>query len=63
MLERPPPSPMSMSLERLAWTLVIVVFLIATAVFVNNGFNGYGLLSALLAMAASVNLWSGPTDE
>ncbi len=54
---------MSMSLERLAWTIVIVVFLIATAVFVNNGFIGYGLLSALLALAASVNLWSGPTDD
>ena len=48
-----------MSLERLAWSAVIAVFLIAAAVFVHNGFNGYGLLSSLLALAASVNLFSG----
>lgn len=55
--------PRLMSLERLAWSAVIAVFLIAAAVFVHNGFNGYGLLSALLALAASVNLWTGPADE
>ncbi len=53
----------SLSLERLAWAVVIAVFLIAAAVFVHNGFNGYGLLSTLLALAASVNLWSGPADD
>lgn len=52
-----------MSLERLAWIITIGVFLIVAAIFVNNGFNGYGLLCALLALAASVNLWSSPTDE
>ena len=52
-----------MTLERLAWTLVIVVGLIAAAIFVHNGFNGYGLLSALLALAASVNLAPGPSGD
>lgn len=54
---------MSMSLERIAWLVVIAVFLITAALFVHNGFNGYGLLTALLALAASVNLWSGPSDD
>lgn len=53
----------SMTLERLAWLAVIVTFLIAAALFVHNGFNGYGLLSGLLALAASVNLWMGPTED
>lgn len=52
-----------MTIERIAWSATIAVFLIAAAIFVHNGFNGYGLLSALLALAASVNLWPGPSDD
>lgn len=52
-----------MTLERIAWSLVIVAGLVAAALFVSSGRNGYGLLSALLALAASVNLWSGPGED
>ncbi|MFT4034576.1 MAG: hypothetical protein QM679_03260 [Patulibacter sp.] len=52
-----------MNLERLAWSVVIAVFLVTAAIFIHNGFNGYGLLSALLALAASVNLFTGPPTE
>jgi hypothetical protein len=52
-----------MSLERLAWTLVIVIGLVTAALFVHNGFNGYGLLAALLALAASVNVFPGPGHD
>jgi len=52
-----------MSIERLAWTAVIAVFLITAALFVHNAFHGYGLLSALLALAASVNVWASPAAE
>ncbi|MBO9531948.1 MAG: hypothetical protein J7513_03125 [Solirubrobacteraceae bacterium] len=52
-----------MTLERLAWSATIFVFLVTTAIFVHNGFNGYGLLSALLALSASVNLFTGPGDD
>lgn len=45
-----------MSFERIAWSLTIVVGLVAAALFFNSGFRGYGLLSLLLALAASVNL-------
>lgn len=45
-----------MQLERLAWSLTILVGLIAAALFFHSGFRGYGLLSVLLALAASVNI-------
>lgn len=51
---RPAPSPMDF--ERIAWTAVIVIGLVAAALFFNSGFQGYGTLSVLLALAASVNL-------
>jgi hypothetical protein len=54
---------LNMSIERLAWTAVIAVFLITAALFVHNAFHGYGLLSALLALAASVNVWASPAAE
>jgi hypothetical protein len=52
-----------MSFERLAWSAVIAVFLITAALFVHNGFNGYGLLCALLALAASVNVWPSQGED
>lgn len=45
-----------MDFERIAWTAVIVIGLVAAALFFNSGFQGYGTLSVLLALAASVNL-------
>lgn len=45
-----------MDLERIAWTAVIVIGLVAAALFFSNGFQGYGTLAVLLALAASVNL-------
>ena len=45
-----------MDIERIAWTAVIVIGLVAAALFFQSGFRGYGLLSVLLALAASVNL-------
>jgi hypothetical protein len=45
-----------MQLERIAWSVTIVIGLVAAALFFHNGFRGYGMLSLLLALAASVNL-------
>lgn len=45
-----------MDLERIAWSVTIVIGLVAAALFFHNGFQGYGTLSVLLALAASVNL-------
>lgn len=54
-----------MTLERIAWSVTIAVFLVTAALFFNDGFDGYAMLSALLALAASVNLTRAPgqTDE
>lgn len=48
-----------MQLERLAWSATILIGVIAAALFLHSGFRGYGLLSVLLALAASVNLAPG----
>lgn len=48
-----------MDIERIAWIAVIVIGLVAAALFFNSGFQGYGTLSVLLALAASVNLAPG----
>ena len=45
-----------MSFERIAWSVTIVIGLIAAALFFHSGFRGYGLLSVLLSVAASVNV-------
>lgn len=45
-----------MDLERIAWSVTIVIGLVAAALFFQSGFRGYGTLSVLLALAASVNL-------
>ena len=50
----------AMTLERIAWSVTIAVFVVATALFLNDGFNGYATLSGLLALAASVNLTPPP---
>lgn len=50
------PASRTMDLERIAWTAVIVIGIVAAALFFNSGFQGYGTLSVLLALAASVNL-------
>ncbi|MDO9357144.1 MAG: hypothetical protein Q7T55_25825 [Solirubrobacteraceae bacterium] len=52
-----------MQLERIAWSLTIVIGLICAALFFHNGFRGYGLLSVLLSLAASVNLAPSKSSE
>lgn len=52
----PPWVALLMDLERIAWSVTIVIGLVAAALFFHNGFRGYGTLSVLLALAASVNL-------
>lgn len=54
------PRCLLMTLERIAWSVTIAVFLVAAALFFSDGFNGYALLCALLALAASVNLVRPP---
>ncbi len=48
-----------MQFERIAWSVTIIIGLIAALLFFHNGFRGYGLLSVLLSLAASVNLAPG----
>ena len=55
----PVTGPLSMHFERIAWSVTIVIGLIAAVLFFHNGFRGYGLLSVLLSLAASVNLAPG----
>lgn len=50
-----------MTLERLAWLLTVGIGLVGALLFFLSGFQGYGTLAALLAIAASVNL--GPGGE
>lgn len=45
-----------MDIERIAWSVTILIGLVAAVLFFHNGFQGYGTLSVLLALAASVNL-------
>ena len=45
-----------MNVERIAWSVTILIGLVAAVLFFHNGFQGYGTLSVLLALAASVNL-------
>ena len=51
-----------MQFERIAWSVTIVIGLIAAALFFQSGFRGYGLLSVLLSLAASVNLAPNKTE-
>lgn len=55
---REPSSPalFLMQFERIAWSVTILIGLVAALLFFHNGFRGYGLLAVLLSLAASVNL-------
>lgn len=52
-----------MSLERIAWSLTVLIGLIGALLFLLAGFRGYALLAALLALAASVNIAPAPGQE
>ena len=58
---RPTPVPRAwhdplMSLERIAWSVTVGICLIGCALLLVSGYQGYGALSAVVGLAAAVNI-------
>jgi len=50
-----------MTLERIAWTVVLLACMISALLLVIGGFLGYGGLAAAVGLAAATNLrWKTP---
>ena len=45
-----------MSLERIAWSVTLGICLIGCALLLVSGYQGYGALSAVVGLAAAVNI-------